>query len=723
MSQSLFVLSLTQITLGLFLCTASTNAASGAQTRAEADDARTELEGRWVYRSFRPFRPLSTPFNDIRFGAGIIEFNVEGDEILRSSLDMGSNYKLEITGQILRDAAGEIQELAWRGVGIADTPTEGWIYDYRASVAPTFAGQTNLSPVLIGQTVRTVAHGSAPAGVTGPFFMVLERESAPPTPTSPPAPRMSLKEFAEFDKVEFKTETRQEIRNGEIVEVRTFAVDRDDRSPEAKRRLASLMRGVRVMKSRPPSDPTSWFFQAAVHGVSDEEIQRAADRDPGVIEFIRSGQTRIFWNQCPHNGQPSADFLVWHRAYVHYFERILRDAAGDPELSLPFWNYTGDEPDFPLMFQLRELPEGDEPVPVLSVPTNPLFDADRAFAMAVRGATGLHPRVAGAWDGVVGEQPGLKDELDFFGATEDTGFAGGVYDENPRTKGLIEVQPHDNVHIAVGGLIADEAGRMADVQQAAFDPIFWVHHVNIDRLWVKWDNLTGRRWGGFPSAAWFIETPWSFYDSDGTVKSHRRSYYFNNANLSVRYSDVADLPTRLSASLPFDLGALDSQLARMDAELVEAADSGTPQKSRLEAMGGPQAVAAEFPPIVVRPTFEPQQFLDITFTTPRGVPNAGFDVVVSFMSPSGDRVRRRVAGLGIFGAGHHHGGHQGKHTMSDAIGALTQRINVSSLFAESGFSVDSATVELVPYPLLMFIDKPVEIREGGVELRGTTFIE
>jgi len=30
-------------------------------------------------------------------------------------------------------------------------------------------------------------------------------------------------------------------------------------------RVESLKRGVRVMKSRKPSDPRSWFFQAAIH--------------------------------------------------------------------------------------------------------------------------------------------------------------------------------------------------------------------------------------------------------------------------------------------------------------------------------------------------------------------------------------------------------------------------------------------------------------------------
>jgi hypothetical protein len=92
-------------------------------------------------------------------------------------------------------------------------------------------------------------------------------------------------------------------------------------------RIAALRRGVAEMKKRKPSDPTSWFFQAAVHGVSDEAIAKAQEEDPAVTN-VEKGK---FWNQCPHQereGTSGADFLIWHRAYLYYFERILRVPPG-----------------------------------------------------------------------------------------------------------------------------------------------------------------------------------------------------------------------------------------------------------------------------------------------------------------------------------------------------------------------------------------------------------
>lgn len=134
-------------------------------------DAR-ELQGRWLYRSLRNNKALNTPFNDLRFGEGVIDFKViTSDQILDSTLDMGEGFILEIRGEVVKEESW-IVSLAWRGTGVPDSPTEGWIYDYQAFVAPSWDEATDRTPILVGSVLRTVAHGSAPAGVTGTFYMV-----------------------------------------------------------------------------------------------------------------------------------------------------------------------------------------------------------------------------------------------------------------------------------------------------------------------------------------------------------------------------------------------------------------------------------------------------------------------------------------------------------------------------------------------------------------------
>ncbi|KIL84922.1 hypothetical protein FAVG1_11792 [Fusarium avenaceum] len=54
---------------------------------------------------------------------------------------------------------------------------------------------------------------------------------------------------------------------------------------------------------------------------------------------------------------------------------------------------------------------------------------------------------------------------------------------------------HNNVHNLTGGSdYAAGMGHMSDVPVAAFDPIFWLHHVQIDRLLAMWQCLYPNLW-------------------------------------------------------------------------------------------------------------------------------------------------------------------------------------------------------------------------------------
>jgi hypothetical protein len=72
----------------------------------------------------------------------------------------------------LKGKEGGVTSLKWRGTGVAGSPTAGWIYDYQAYLAPKWKKATDKTPILIGSVLRVVAHGGAPAGVTGTFYLV-----------------------------------------------------------------------------------------------------------------------------------------------------------------------------------------------------------------------------------------------------------------------------------------------------------------------------------------------------------------------------------------------------------------------------------------------------------------------------------------------------------------------------------------------------------------------
>jgi hypothetical protein len=281
-------------------------------------------------------------------------------------------------------------------------------------------------------------------------------------------------------------------------------------------KVAALRRGVGVMKARAPSDHRSWFFQSAIHAYNDAAYADAVARDPGVAQVDGAR----FWNKCPHFGQSSAEFLVWHRAYLYVFERTLRDAIGDPMFALPYWDYSKEEGrEFPVIF-------ADEFLDAAKTQPNPLHHPNRESAF-----------VTGRFD--LSEEVGMARATmgapNFFSDVGAPGFAGDILDSSHTQLGLIEQRPHNDIHIAVGGAIGSVNGAMADIPTAAFDPVFWVHHANIDRLWAEWECMQGKNWGPMPPDSWFDTLPWEFIDADGSILSQSRRFFMERINLAVFY--------------------------------------------------------------------------------------------------------------------------------------------------------------------------------------------
>ena len=107
--------------------------------------------------------------------------------------------------------------------------------------------------------------------------------------------------------------------------------------------LADLRTAVKKMRDLAPRHPFSWTFQANIHWrpfFPDYVYQQADESTDPAQQLFRdttgfSPSADVF-NKCPH---ANWWFLPWHRAYLYFFERILRWASGNAKFSLPYWNY------------------------------------------------------------------------------------------------------------------------------------------------------------------------------------------------------------------------------------------------------------------------------------------------------------------------------------------------------------------------------------------------
>jgi tyrosinase len=215
--------------------------------------------------------------------------------------------------------------------------------------------------------------------------------------------------------------------------------------------IDAYRRAVEHMQSLPAADPHSWAYQAAIHGTS-----LAPSSWPASAPFAT----------CEHF---TKFFLSWHRMYLHFFERIVRAIANDGDFALPYWGY-----DTPTQ---RTLP------PAFASPTfngapNVLFDATR---------TGGNPLPATATNTAT-----ALAKAAFLGSSA-VGF-----------QASLEGTPHGAVHVQV-------SGNMALFETAALDPIFWLHHCNIDRLWEVWLAQGGGQTNPTTDADW-MDRPFTFVD-------------------------------------------------------------------------------------------------------------------------------------------------------------------------------------------------------------------
>jgi tyrosinase len=82
-----------------------------------------------------------------------------------------------------------------------------------------------------------------------------------------------------------------------------------------------------------------------------------------------------------------------------------------------------------------------------------------------------------------------------------------AYIDYPSANDTIQGTPHSSVHVDVGGW-------MGVVETAAQDPIFYLHHCNIDRLWNLWLAQHGGRADPVADSTWTGKVS-TFFDEHG----------------------------------------------------------------------------------------------------------------------------------------------------------------------------------------------------------------
>jgi peroxiredoxin/N-acetylneuraminic acid mutarotase len=289
----------------------------------------------------------------------------------------------------------------------------------------------------------------------------------------------------------------------------------DIKSPEGQKMLAKYAQAIKIMREFPDHNPHSWNWWWYTHWVKGPpafmwEESRKHKRDV-IASLPPSIQTfaEATWNGCqahpfnPDNPEQYQQwyFLPWHRLMLSQFEQTIREVLHDDDFSLPYWNpVTGNEADLSLPFIFRD-------------PGSPLFNGTR------------HPWVNG------GERIDtvymnwltldcLNEKVYIDSPTGSLGFC-------PR----LDINPHFLTHIALGG-------DMADFATVGGDPLFYLHHCNLDRVWESWNRLGNSN----PTDPKYLNRKFTFADRNGKRVDMPVSAGNRTAQLGYEYDSYAKPP-------------------------------------------------------------------------------------------------------------------------------------------------------------------------------------
>ena len=198
----------------------------------------------------------------------------------------------------------------------------------------------------------------------------------------------------------------------------------------------------------------------------------AGERDRFVAAFAQlnnqgAGRFADFRDMHTQVSSPQAHgapgFLPWHRAYLLDLERELQ--AIDPSVALPYWRFDQAAPN---LFTLDFFGVSDQNGTVQFSATNPLqfWKTD--------GVQGINREPLNNWNPNTQPGPGI--------ITEAQTLALGT--QYPAFRGM-EGNPHGTAHTRWSGSISS-------IPTAAKDPLFFLLHCNVDRLWAKWQRQNGR---------------------------------------------------------------------------------------------------------------------------------------------------------------------------------------------------------------------------------------
>lgn len=226
-------------------------------------------------------------------------------------------------------------------------------------------------------------------------------------------------------------------------------------------------------------------------------------------------------------------FLPWHRQFLFMFENALREVSHDDSIAVPYWDWTDPAARRVIFSDSFMGPDGDR-AQNHAVVTGPFRKG--TWVLKVLDPKQNDPlqytfisRNLGKWPGVTALPTASQVNAAMAAPDYDVapysvassisasfrnniegwrGFSGmtcakGIMSPVKIKGNTAPNRLHNAVHLWVGGAAGptdDNAGGTMTLNTSVNDPVFWLHHANIDRLWSIWGAAHGNAYAPVASS-------------------------------------------------------------------------------------------------------------------------------------------------------------------------------------------------------------------------------
>jgi len=319
------------------------------------------------------------------------------------------------------------------------------------------------------------------------------------------------------------------------------------------------IQALSLLEQTQQGDPASHFQLGGIHGLPFLAWDGAGEKpvDP-----------QAWLGYCTHG---SMLFPTWHRPYVALYEQELQKQAlivaqnytdqatwvdAAKKLRAPYWDWATNSVPPPEVVSkttvnILTAPDGtstDVPNPLLSYTFNPIdpsftFPFD-SWPTTLRSPTSEDPDATTDVNALISTLQSMQTDLT--GSTYNLclfvndwpAFSNHTVGDGGSASNSLE-GIHDRVHGSVGG-------HMGDTGVAAFDPIFFLHHCNVDRILSLWEAIHFGTWvasGPAERGSWTIP-------EDATIGPNTPLAPFRNSENSYWPSSATTSTLALNYSYP-----------------------------------------------------------------------------------------------------------------------------------------------------------------------------